>query len=146
MQSLNDVLERTFNMELTMKDALEFVDFERCNDFEKSFYEKGKNGTYKPSEKQMAVINKMPKKYPVEDDNLRTDPFAGQKPQTSTDFDYGSNINTDSMEKNLRLIDRAFELMDNYSNLKSLSEDNKRAIAISCAINQTRSDYFNGKN
>ena len=32
-----------------------------------------------------------------------------------------------------------------YNNLRDLNEDNKRAIAISCAINQQRSDYFNGK-
>ena len=35
--------------------------------------------------------------------------------------------------------------MDNYANLKELDQENKRAIAINCAINQSRADYFNGK-
>lgn len=128
----------------TMKEALEFVNRDECNDFEKSFYDKGKNGSYTPSEKQMAVIAKMPKKYPNPDEDNK-DPFEGQKPQSNTDFDYGANIATDEIEKNLLLIDRAFELMDKYSNLKELDQENKRAIAISCAINQSRADYFNGK-
>lgn len=127
-----------------MKEALEFVNRDECNDFEKSFYDKGINGSYTPSEKQMAVIAKMPKKYPNPDEDKK-DPFESQKPQSNTDFNYGSNIATDEIEKNLLLIDRAFELMDNYPNLKELDQENKRAIAISCAINQSRADYFNGK-
>ena len=144
MRSLKDVLGRNISM-TTMKEALEFVNRDECNEFEKSFYDKGKDKDWQVSEKQMAVIAKMPKKYPVDDEPRRTDPFEGQKPQSNTDFNYGSNIATDEIEKNLRLIDRAFELMDNYPNLKELDQENKRAIAISCAINQSRADYYNGK-
>jgi hypothetical protein len=143
MQSLKNVLERTVKM-TTMKEALEFVDRDKCNDFEKSFYDKGINGSYTPSEKQMAVINKMPKKLP-EYKEERSDPFEGQKPQPTNDFNYGANIQTSEIEKNLQLIDRAFDLMEEYPNLKELDQENKRAIAISCAINQSRADYFNGK-
>ena len=127
-----------------MKEALEFVNRDECNDFEKSFYDKGINGSYTPSEKQMAVINKMPKKLP-EYKEERSDPFEGQKPQPTNDFNYGANIQTSEIEKNLQLIDRAFDLMEEYPNLKELDQENKRAIAISCAINQSRADYFNGK-
>jgi len=144
MQSLKNVLERTVKM-TTMKEALEFVNRDECNDFEKSFYDKGINGSYTPSEKQMAVIAKMPKKYPVDDEPRKADPFEGQKAQPKNDFNYGANIQTSEIEKNLQLIDRAFDLMEEYPNLKELDQENKRAIAISCAINQSRADYFNGK-
>ena len=143
MQSLKNVLERTVKM-TTMKEALEFVNRDECNDFEKSFYDKGINGGYTPSEKQMAVIAKMPKKYPNPNEDSK-DPFQGQKPQPTNDFNYGANIQTSEIEKNLQLIDRAFDLMEEYPNLKELDQENKRAIAISCAINQSRADYFNGK-
>tara|TARA_R100000655_G_scaffold69597_2_gene107796 strand:+ start:249 stop:677 length:429 start_codon:yes stop_codon:yes gene_type:complete len=141
MQSLKNVLERTVKM-TTMKEALQDVNYNECNDFEKSFYDKGINGSYTPSEKQMAVINKMPK---ISGGHKRTDPFEGQKPQPKNDFNYGANIQTSEIEKNLQLIDRAFDLMEEYPNLKELDQENKRAIAISCAINQSRADYFNGK-
>ena len=49
------------------------------------------------------------------------------------------------MEKNLQYIDKAFDMMEKYPNLNELDQENKRAIAISCAINQSRADYFNGK-
>ena len=76
MQSLKNVLERTVKM-TTMKEALQDVNYNECNDFEKSFYDKGINGSYTPSEKQMAVINTMPK---ISGGHKRTDPFEGQKP------------------------------------------------------------------
>ena len=144
MQSLKNVLERTVKM-TTMKEALEFVNRDECNDFQKGFYDKGKDKDWKVSEKQMAVIARMPKRYPVDDEPQKADPFEGQKPQPKNDFNYGANIQTSEIEKNLQLIDRAIDLMEEYPNLKDLDQENKRAIAISCAINQSRADYFNGK-
>ena len=148
MRSLKDVLQKEIKMtseklDITMQEALQDVNYHECNDMQKDFYDQNHDKPYRISVAQMEkFVKKMPK---ITGGHKRTNPFEGQEPQSNTDFNYGSNIPTDEMEKNLRLIDRAFELMNNYSNLKSLHEDNKRAIAISCAINQSRADYYNGK-
>ena len=148
MRSLKDVLQKEIKMtseklDITMQEALQDVNYNECNDMQKDFYDQNHDKPYRISVAQMEkFVKKMPK---ITGGHKRTNPFEGQEPQLNTDFNYGANISTDEIEKNLRLIDRAFELMDNYSNLKSLQEDNKRAIAISCAINQSRADYFNGK-
>jgi len=77
-------------------------------------------------------------------------------PQDNTDFNYGANVKKEVSQNNssgpeetmrtLRNIDTAFGLIDQFPNLKNLDQENKRAVAISCAIQQSRSDYFNKKN
>ena len=75
-------------------------------------------------------------------------------PQDSADFNYGANVKKETPTasgpeetmKMLQNIDTAFGLIDQFPNLKNLDQENKRAVAISCAITQSRSDYFNSKN
>ena len=75
-------------------------------------------------------------------------------PQDSTDFNYGDNVKKETPTasgpeetmKMLQNIDTAFGLIDKFPNLKNLDQENKRAVAISCAITQSRADYFNSKN
>ncbi len=61
----------------TMQEELQRVDYNECNEYEKNFYDGGKDGTYTPSPKQMAIINKMPK---LADDS-----------ELDTSFNHGSN-------------------------------------------------------
>lgn len=120
-------------LEITMQEALKDVNYNECNDMQKGFYDDNHDKTYKVSVNQMnKIINKMPKVSGINDINQNYQP---------------SNYNADTSEidKNLNLINIALDKMLEYHNLRDLSEDNKRAIAISCAINQQRSDYFNGK-
>jgi len=63
----------------TMQEELQRVDYNECNQYEKDFYDGGKDGTYTPSIKQMAIINKMPK--------LNSAPS-----QSDTSFDHGANV------------------------------------------------------
>ena len=75
-------------------------------------------------------------------------------PQDDTDFNYGANVKKETPTasgpeetmKMLQNIDTAFGLIDKFPNLKNLDQENKRAVAISCAITQSRADYFNSKN
>ena len=46
----------------TMNEALENVDYDQLNDWERGFYDDQKGKSYAPSPKQLAIINKMPKK------------------------------------------------------------------------------------
>ena len=120
-------------LEITMQEALKDVNYNECNDMQKGFYDDMHDKTYKVSVNQMnKIINKMPKVSGINNTNHNHQP---------------NNHNTDTSEidKNLNLINIALDKMLEYNNLRDLSEDNKRAIAISCAINQQRSDYFNGK-
>ena len=148
MQSLKDVLKKEIKMtseklDISMQEALKDVNYNECNDVQKDFYDQNHDKPYKISVAQMEkFVKKMPK---ISGGHKRVDPFEGQAQQNNTDFNYGSNIQTNEIEKNLQLIDRAFALMEEYPNLKELDQENKRAIAISCAINQSRADYFNGK-
>ena len=120
-------------LEITMQEALIDVNFNECNDMQKDFYNQNHDKSYKVSVNQMnKIINKMPKKTGINNTN--------QNYQTSN-----HNADTSEIDKNLNLINIALDKMLEYNNLRDLSEDNKRAIAISCAINQQRSDYFNGK-
>lgn len=74
-------------------------------------------------------------------------------PQDNTDFSYGANVKptvvaskeTDEMKKYMGLVDKAFGMIDNFDNLKNLDQENKRAICIGSAIQQSRADYFNSK-
>ena len=61
----------------TMQEELQRVDYNEGNEYEKNFYDGGKDGTYTPSPKQMAIINKMPK---LADDS-----------ELDTSFNHGSN-------------------------------------------------------
>ena len=61
----------------TMQEELQRVDYNECNEYEKNFYDGGKDGTYTPSPKQMAIINKMPK---LADDS-----------ELDTSFNHGAN-------------------------------------------------------
>jgi len=63
----------------TMQEELQRVNYNECNQYEKDFYDGGKDGTYTPSIKQMAIINKMPK--------LNSAPS-----QPDTSFDHGANV------------------------------------------------------
>mgnify|MGYP001166454228 FL=1 len=117
---------------VTMKEALQDVNVHELNDFEQTFYDKNKNGSYEPSDKQMGVIRKMPK---ITGQSNGSDNYQSQDP----------SVKYEEMEKNLQYIDKAFDMMEKYPNLNELDQENKRAIAISCAINQSRADYFNGK-
>ena len=120
-------------LEITMQEALKDVNYNECNDMQKGFYDEKHDKTYKVSVNQMnKIINKMPKVSGINDIN--------QNYQSSN-----YNADTSEIDKNLNLINIALDKMLEYHNLRDLSEDNKRAIAISCAINQQRSDYFNGK-
>ena len=62
MRSLKDVLGRKISM-TTMKEALEFVNRDECNEFEKVFMIKGRIKIGRLVKKQMAVIAKNAKKY-----------------------------------------------------------------------------------
>ncbi len=120
-------------LEITMQEALKDVNYNECNDMQKDFYNQNHDKSYKVSVNQMnKIINKMPKVSGINDIN--------QNYQSSN-----YNADTSEIDKNLNLINIALDKMLEYHNLRDLSEDNKRAIAISCAINQQRSDYFNGK-
>tara|TARA_Y100001937_G_scaffold91484_2_gene123828 strand:+ start:138 stop:506 length:369 start_codon:yes stop_codon:yes gene_type:complete len=46
----------------TMNEALENVNYDQLNDWERGFYDDQKGKSYAPSPKQLAIINKMPKK------------------------------------------------------------------------------------
>ena len=46
----------------TMSEALENVDYDQLNNWERGFYDDQKGKSYAPSPKQLAIINKMPKK------------------------------------------------------------------------------------
>ena len=120
-------------LEITMQEALIDVNFNECNDMQKDFYNQNHDKSYKVSVNQMnKIINKMPKKTGINNTN--------QNYQQSN-----HNADTSEIDKNLNLINIALDKMLEYNNLRDLNEDNKRAIAVSCAINQQRSDYFNGK-
>ena len=85
---------------------------------------------------------------------------SGDVPKDDTDFNYGANVKKETpvvvqqetasgpeeTMKMLQNIDTAFGLIDKFPNLKNLDQENKRAVAISCAITQSRADYFNSKN
>ena len=120
-------------LEITMQEALKDVNYNECNDMQKGFYDDMHDKTYKVSVNQMnKIINKMPKVSGINNTNQNYQPS-------------NHNADTSEIDKNLNLINIALDKMLEYHNLRDLSEDIKRAIAISCAINQQRSDYFNGK-
>tara|TARA_A100000171_G_scaffold37292_1_gene36261 strand:+ start:1753 stop:2109 length:357 start_codon:yes stop_codon:yes gene_type:complete len=62
----------------TMNEALENVDYDQLNDWERGFYDDQKGKSYAPSPKQLAIINKMPKK-------------NGGSNHQDTSFNYGAN-------------------------------------------------------
>ena len=64
----------------TMQEELQRVNYNECNQYEKDFYDGGKDGTYTPSPKQMGIINKMPK--------LAN---GSAPPQADTSFNHGAN-------------------------------------------------------
>ena len=72
----------------TMQEELQRVDYNECNQYEKDFYDGGKDGTYTPSPKQMAIINKMPK--------LNSAP-----PQADTSFNHGANVSEPTRTSNV---------------------------------------------
>ena len=61
----NAIIERCFRKKIsmtTMKEALEFVNRDECNEFEKSFYDKGKDKDWQVSEKTNGCYCKNAKK------------------------------------------------------------------------------------
>ncbi len=72
----------------TMQEELQRVNYNECNQYEKDFYDGGKDGTYTPSPKQMAIINKMPK--------LNSAPS-----QPDTSFNHGSNVSEPTRTSNV---------------------------------------------
>ena len=53
----------------TMNEALQNVDYDQLNNWERGFYDDQKGKSYAPSPKQLAIINKINAKY--------TSPFSG---------------------------------------------------------------------
>lgn len=72
----------------TMQEELQRVNYNECNQYEKDFYDGGKDGTYTPSIKQMAIINKMPK--------LNSAPS-----QPDTSFNHGANVSEPTRTSNV---------------------------------------------
>lgn len=72
----------------TMQEELQRVNYNECNQYEKDFYDGGKDGTYTPSIKQMAIINKMPK--------LNSAPS-----QPDTTFNHGANVSEPTRTSNV---------------------------------------------
>jgi len=120
-------------LDISMQEALKDVNYNGCDDVQKNFYDQNHDKQYKISVAQMEkFVKKMPKKTGINNTNQNYQPS-------------NHNADTSEIDKNLNLINIALDKMLEYNNLRDLNEDNKRAIAISCAINQQRSDYFNGK-
>ena len=74
----------------------------------------------------------------VSSDNSEPTPQPTQKPNPS--FNHGKN--SEIQDEYLSLVNDAFSKLPDYANLKGLSEDNKKAVAIGSAIQQMRANGY----
>jgi len=89
----------------TMNEALENVDYDQLNDWERGFYDDQKGKSYAPSPKQLAIINKMPKK-------------NGGSNNEDTSFNHGANVKSEPIRVASDVDGMIFELGEIVEKLK----------------------------
>ena len=89
----------------TMNEALENVDYDQLNDWERGFYDDQKGKSYAPSPKQLAIINKMPKK-------------NGGSNNEDTSFNHGANVKSEPTRVASDVDGMIFELGEIVEKLK----------------------------
>ena len=96
----------------TMNEALENVNYDQLNDWERGFYDDQKGKSYAPSPKQLAIINKMPKK-------------NGGSNNENTSFNHGSNVKSEPTKTASDVDGMIFELGEIVEKLKGFDWYNR---------------------